>query len=52
MKENELKPHWQWLIGEIGKKVNGKCIIYFEEKLPIKIEDIEGREREIKYSAD
>lgn len=46
-KINSDKLHWDRLKQELAKKCNGKVILYFQDALPIKIEEIEGKERDI-----
>jgi len=52
MEDISDKPHWDRLKKELIKKGNGKVILYFQDALPIKIEEIEGKERDIDLTKD
>ena len=48
MKINEsLKPHWERLIAMIQERKNGKCVFDFQDGLPIRVVEIESRDRDI-----
>ena len=45
--EKELKPHWDRLVRKLKEYGNGKVVIEFQDGLPVKIREIEGKDRDI-----
>ena len=52
MKEIGDKPHWDRLIKLMGIYCNGKVVIDFQNGLPIRIVEIEGKDRNIDLTKD
>lgn len=47
MPDKEEKPHWERLKIILKQYGNGRCVIEFQDDLPITIVEIEGRKKDI-----
>ena len=47
LQEKLKKPHWIRLLKKLAEYGNGRCVIVFQDELPITIIEIEGRRKDI-----
>lgn len=52
IEEKLKKPHWIRLVRKLTEYGNGRCVIVFQDELPICIVEIEGNKKNIDLSKD